>query len=227
MNKWDVLNKIKGGLIVSCQALKSEPLFSSYIMGRMAVAAKEGGAVGIRANTAADIIEIKKNIDLPVIGLVKSDYPDSEIYITPTMKEIDELAESGCEIIAMDATDRVRPEGVLLEQFFNEVKSRYPHFLYMADTACFEEGKKAEELGFDLIGTTLAGYTENTRGQTLPAYDLMERYVKELHTPVIGEGGIWETEQLKRVKDLNVFSYVIGTAITRPRDITRRFVECL
>lgn len=227
MNKRDVLNKIKGGLIVSCQALKSEPLFSSYVMGRMAVAAKEGGAVGIRANTAADIIEIKKNIDLPVIGLVKSDYPDSEIYITPTMKEICELAESGCEIIAMDATDRVRPGGILLEQFFKEVKSRYPNFLYMADTACFEEGKKAEELGFDLIGTTLAGYTEKTQGQTLPAYDLMERYVKELHTPIIGEGGIWETGQLKRVKELNVFSYVIGTAITRPRDITRRFVECL
>ena len=112
-----ILEQLRGGLIVSCQALKSEPLYSSYIMGRMAFAAFEGGAVGIRANTPEDIAEIKKTVELPVIGLYKVDYPDSGIYITPTMQEVDALVAAGPEIIAMDATDRLRPEGKPLSDF--------------------------------------------------------------------------------------------------------------
>ena len=106
---------LKGKLIVSCQALPHEPLHSSFIMGRMALAAKEGGAFGIRANTKEDIAEIRKNVDLPIIGIVKRDYDDGEIYITPTMKEIDELMEVKPEIIAMDATIAKRPGGKTLE----------------------------------------------------------------------------------------------------------------
>lgn len=227
MTNKEILDKIKGGLIVSCQALASEPLYDSYIMSKMALAAKLGGAVGIRANTVVDIKAIKEKVDLPLIGIIKQEYDDSDVYITPTMKEVDALVETGCEIIAIDATNRLRPNGETLEAFFTKVRKKYPNQLFMADTSCFDEGKKAEELGFNLIGTTMAGYTPYTKGTPLPNFNLMQRYVSELHTPVIAEGGIWVPEQLKKAIDIGVHSAVVGTAITRPRDITKHFVEVL
>ena len=118
MTNKEILDKIKGGLIVSCQALASEPLYDSYIMSKMALAAKLGGAVGIRANTVVDIKAIKEKVDLPLIGIIKQEYDDSDVYITPTMKEVDALVETGCEIIAIDATNRLRPNGETLEAFF-------------------------------------------------------------------------------------------------------------
>lgn len=223
----EILEQIKGGLIVSCQALPTEPLYDSYIMSKMAWAAYLGGAVGIRANTVVDIKAIKEKVDLPVIGIIKEVYDDSDVYITPTMKEVDALVEIGCEIIAVDATNRLRPNGVTFEEFFKEVRAKYPDQLFMADTSCFEEGKRAEELGFDLIGTTMAGYTPYTKGRVLPDVELIERYVRELHTPVIAEGGIWVPEDLKNVYKAGAFSAVCGTAITRPMDITKRFVKAL
>lgn len=227
MTNKEILDKIKGGLIVSCQALESEPLYDSYIMSKMALAAKLGGAVGIRANTVVDIKAIKEKVDLPLIGIIKQEYDDSDVYITPTMKEVDALVETGCEIIAIDATNRLRPNGETLEAFFTKVREKYPNQLFMADTSCFDEGKKAEELGFNLIGTTMAGYTSYTKGTPLPDFNLMQRYVSELHTPVIAEGGIWVPEQLKKAIDIGVHSAVVGTAITRPRDITKHFAEVL
>lgn len=227
MTNKEILDKIKGGLIVSCQALESEPLYDSYIMSKMALAAKLGGAVGIRANTVVDIKAIKEKVDLPLIGIIKQEYDDSDVYITPTMKEVDALVETGCEIIAIDATNRLRPNGETLEAFFTKVREKYPNQLFMADTSCFDEGKKAEGLGFNLIGTTMAGYTPYTKGTPLPDFNLMQRYVSELHTPVIAEGGIWVPEQLKKAIDIGVHSAVVGTAITRPRDITKHFVEVL
>ncbi len=227
MTNKEILEQIKGGLIVSCQALETEPLYDSYIMSKMAWAAYLGGAVGIRANTVVDIKAIKEKVDLPVIGIIKQVYDDSDVYITPTMKEVDALVEIGCEIIAVDATDRLRPNGVTFEEFFTEVRAKYPNQLFMADTSCFEEGKKAEELGMDLIGTTMAGYTPYTKGTSLPDFKLMERYVKELHSPIIAEGGIWVPEQLKQAIDTGVHAAVVGTAITRPMDITKHFIEAI
>ena len=227
MTNEEILKKIKGGLIVSCQALETEPLYDSYIMSKMAWAAFLGGAVGIRANTVVDIKAIKEKVDLPVIGIIKQEYDGSDVYITPTMKEVDALVDIGCEIIAVDATKRLRPDGVTFEQFFTEVRSKYPNQLFMADTSCFDEGALAEKLGFDLIGTTMAGYTPYTKGTSLPDYTLMERYVTELHTPVIAEGGIWSPDQLKKAIDIGVHAAVVGTAITRPMDITKRFVSAL
>lgn len=227
MTNKEILEQIKGGLIVSCQALETEPLYDSYIMSKMAWAAYLGGAVGIRANTVVDIKAIKEKVDLPVIGIIKQVYEDSDVYITPTMKEVDALVEIGCEIIAVDATDRLRPNGVTFEEFFTEVRAKYPNQLFMADTSCFEEGKKAEELGMDLIGTTMAGYTPYTKGTSLPDFKLMERYVKELHSPIIAEGGIWVPEQLKQAIDTGVHAAVVGTAITRPMDITKHFIEAI
>ena len=225
--KNETLNKIKGGLIVSCQALKTEPLYDSYIMSKMAYAAMLGGAVGIRANTIVDILAIRERVDLPIIGIIKEEYPDNDVYITPTMKEVDALVEIGCDIIATDATNRTRPDGKSFEEFFKEVRAKYPDQLFMADTSCFEEGKLAAELGFDLIGTTMAGYTPYTKGRKLPDCELIEKYSKELDKPVISEGGIWSPDDLKAVYKAGAFSAVCGTAITRPMDITKRFVKAL
>ena len=212
---------------MSCQALPDEPLFSSYIMSRMAYAAFEGGADGIRANTIEDITEIKKVVDLPVIGIIKAVYDDSDVYITPTMKEVDALVNCGVEIIALDATNRLRPGGATFEEFFKEVRAKYPEQLFMADTSCFEEGKKARELGIDIVGTTMSGYTPYTKGRELPDFELMSRYVNELDCPVIAEGGIWTPEQLKVAFDTGVHAAVVGTAITRPREITKKFANAI
>ena len=222
-----ILEQIKGGLIVSCQALPHEPLYDSYIMSKMAYAAMLGGAVGIRANTIVDILAIRKRVDLPIIGIIKQEYDGSDVYITPTMDEVDALVEIGCDIIATDATNRIRPNGKTFENFFSEVRAKYPNQLFMADTSCFEEGQLAERLGFDLIGTTMAGYTPYTKGRSLPDLELIEKYSKELNVPIIAEGGIWSPEDLKNVYKAGAFSAVCGTAITRPMDITKRFVKAL
>ena len=137
MTNEEILTEIKGGLIVSCQALETEPLYDSYIMSKMAYAAMLGGAVGIRANTVVDIKAIRERVDLPIIGIIKEEYHDSDVYITPTMKEVDALVEIGCDIIATDATNRPRPDGKSFEEFFTEVRKKYPNQLFMADrTAC-------------------------------------------------------------------------------------------
>lgn len=222
-----MLDKVKSELVVSCQALDNEPLHSSYIMGRMAIAAEEGGAKGIRSNSKEDIIEIKKNSDLPVIGIVKRDYEDSEVFITATMKEIDELAESKCDMIALDATDRIRPNGETLETFVQAIRSKYPSILLMADASTVEEVIEAEKIGFDCVSTTLMGYTKKSEGQNIADNDFerLKIILDTVNVPVIVEGHIDTPEKAKRCKELGVHSIVVGSAITRPQLITAGFVE--
>lgn len=220
-----IIEQLKGGLIVSCQALEDEPLHSSHIMARMAYAAWEGGAVGIRGNTIKDIRAIRKNVNLPVIGIVKKEYPASDVYITPTVKEVEALVRCGVDIVATDCTRRERPAGRTLADFFAEVRSLYPEQLFMADCSDYEEGLMAADLGFDLIGTTLRGYTEDTRQIDIPDLKLVEKLSEDTKKPVIAEGGIWTPKQLRAVFSSGAFAAVVGTAITRPREITRRFIE--
>ncbi len=227
MTNIETMEQIRGKLIVSCQALKEEPLHSSYIMGRMAYAAMLGGASGIRANTVEDITEIKKVVDLPVIGIIKQVYDGCEVYITPTMKEVDALVACGCEIIAIDATKRARPDNVSLDEFFKEVRETYPNQLFMADCSSIEEGLHAAEIGFDLIGTTMSGYTPYTKGAILPNVDMIKALVEQSGKPVIAEGGIWSPEDLKKALDAGAYAAVVGTAITRPMDITKRFAQVI
>lgn len=223
------IERVHHKLIVSCQALPEEPLHSSFIMGRMALAAQEGGAAGIRANTKEDIAEIKRVVDMPVIGIVKRDYPDSPIYITPTMKEVDELMEVGPEIIALDATDRLRPGGQTLAEFYAAVRAKYPSQPLMADCSTVEEALYADELGFDFIGTTLVGYTEESKHLKIEADDfaIIRQILSQVKHPVIGEGNINTPEKLRRVMDMGVYSVVVGSAITRPQLITKSFTDAL
>ena len=221
--------QVKGKLIVSCQALPHEPLHSSFIMGRMARAAAEGGARGIRANTKEDIAEIKTQVDLPVIGIVKRDYEDSKIYITPTMKEIEELMEVKPEIIALDATSALRPGGKTLDEFFLEVKEKYPEQLFMADCSTVEEALHADELGFDFIGTTLVGYTDQSRHLKIENndFEIIREILAKAKHPVIAEGNINTPEKAKRVIELGCYSVVVGSIITRPQLITKSFAQVL
>lgn len=223
------IESLRGKLIVSCQALPHEPLHSSFIMGRMAKAAKEGGAYGIRANTKEDIAEIQTQVDLPIIGIVKRDYADSKVYITPTMKEIEELMEVKPEIIAIDATISDRPGQKTLDEFFREVKERYPEQLFMADCSTVEEAVHADELGFDFIGTTLVGYTEQSRGDKIEEndFEILRKIVAQVKHRVIAEGNINTPEKAKRVIELGAFSVVVGSIITRPQLITKAFAEAL
>lgn len=223
------LEQLKGKLIVSCQALSYEPLHSSFIMGRMALAAKQGGALGIRANTKEDIEEIQKTVDLPIIGIVKRDYEDSEIYITPTMREIEELMEVKPEIIALDATNAKRPGDMSLEEFFKQIKSKYPEQLLMADCSTVEEAVFADKLGFDFIGTTLVGYTNQSKGDKIEEndFEILREILAKVSHPVIAEGNINTPEKVKRVIELGSYSVVVGSAITRPQLITKTFSKVL
>lgn len=223
----NTMNRIKNGLVVSCQALEDEPLHGSFIMGRMALAAEQGGAVGIRANTGKDIVEIKKQVDLPIIGIVKRNYADSDIYITPTLVEVDEVVKAGAEIVAVDATDRIRPIGVKLPQFVEAIRQKYPPLLLMADISTVEEAKQAEQLGFDCVSTTLIGYTPYTKGQRLfdHNFQLLRYILQTVNIPVVAEGNILTPEMAKQCLELGVHSVVVGGAITRPQSITKRFVD--
>lgn len=226
MNSPPNIAALQGGLIVSCQALPHEPLHSAFIMGRMALAAQQGGAVGIRANSVVDIEEIRRNVDLPIIGIIKRDYPDSEVFITASMAEVDELMSVSPEIIALDARGALRPNGQSLSAFVQAIRAKYPQVLLMADCATWEEMQTADDLGFDFIGTTLVGYTPASQGQLIESDDfaLIRRAVATLKAPIIAEGNINTPEKVRRVLDIGVFGVVVGSAITRPKWITEQFV---
>ena len=224
-----VLDNLKGKLIVSCQALDNEPLHSPFIMSRMAVAAEEGGAEGIRANSVADIAAIKQLVSLPVIGIIKRDYPDSEVFITATMKGVDELMSVGPELIALDATARPRPGGQRLDALVAEIRAKYPSVLLMADISTAEEALTAQSLGFDCVGTTLYGYTAETEGHALPENDcgFLRDVLAAVNIPVVAEGNVETPTLAARCLELGAHTVVVGGAITRPQQITARFAAAI
>ena len=221
------IESIHHELIVSCQALENEPLHSSFIMGRMARAAWEGGACGIRANSVSDIQEIKKTVPLPIIGIIKQDYEDSHVYITPTMKEIDQLMTVEPDIIALDATLSLRPGGETLEHFYYTIRKKYPAQKLMADCSTMEEAIYADKLGFDFIGTTLVGYTPQSKDLHIENndFELIRNLISILQHPIIAEGNIDTPQKARRVLELGCYSVVVGSAITRPQLITKQFVN--
>lgn len=227
--KQEAVRSMRGGLVVSCQALPDEPLHSSFIMGRMARAAEQGGASGIRANTAADIAEIRRNTSLPIIGIVKRDCPDSAVYITPGMPEVDELVGVGVEVIALDATGAARPGGVSLDAFYAQIRAKYPDVLLMADCSTVGEALHADALGFDFIGTTMVGYTPQSRNDRIERDDfaILREIIARASHPVIAEGNISTPDAARRVLELGSYCVVVGSAITRPQLITASFTRAI
>lgn len=216
---------LKGKLIVSCQALPDEPLHGSFIMGKMARAAEEGGAGAIRSQGMADILAIKEACSLPVIGLVKRDYDDSDIYITPTKKEVDELLATGCDVISLDMTNRKRPHGERIEDLIAQIHA--VGRAVQADVSTFEEGVQAEKLGADAISTAMSGYTPYSPQMDGPDLEIVRRLVQTVKIPVFGEGRIHEAADLRAMMATGAYGAVIGGAITRPQQITKRFVEAM
>lgn len=223
------IQKLHKGLVVSCQALPGEPLYKPEggVMVLMAKAAIEAGAIGIRAQGVVDIMQIKAAFDVPVIGIIKKNYEQYSSYITTTMAEVDALVAAKSDIIALDATMRPRGDGTTVNEFVEAIKAKYPDQLLMADIATLEEGLNAAALGFDLIGTTMNGYTENTTQQDEPNFALMKALVESTDVPIIAEGKLHTPEDLSKAYQTGIYTAVIGGAITRPLEIAQRFMAVL
>ncbi|MCL4514934.1 MAG: N-acetylmannosamine-6-phosphate 2-epimerase [Firmicutes bacterium] len=216
-NIWQFIPQIRGGLIVSCQAQSGEPLYGSHYMAAMARAAREAGAVAVRAESPRDIQSIKAAVGLPVIGLWKVDYPGSPVYITPTLKEV----------AAVDATaQQPRPDSLTAADFIKAIKKNFS-VPVMADISTVEEGVKAEAAGADLVSTTLAGYTPYSRQLSGPDFTLVQELHAALKVPVVAEGRIWHPAEAAQALKLGAHAVVVGSAITRPQEIARRFVQAL
>jgi len=226
MSVHPLLQRLAGGLIVSCQALPDEPLFGAEHMAAMARAASQGGAVGIRANSPLDIAAIRRVVTLPLIGLDKQQIAGYEVYITPTLKAARQVSLAGADIIALDATLRPHPEGKTAATLITEVRATLKKPV-LADVDSLEAGAAAQAAGAEAVSTTLSGYTQSSPKLDGPDFGLIENLVKELTVPVIAEGRFWSRDEVKRAFDLGAFAVVVGAAITRPQLITRSFVEAI
>ena len=229
MDKKALLAQIHNGLIVSCQALENEPLYrpEGGVMPLMAKAAAMSGAVGIRANTVRDIAQIKAAVSLPVIGIIKKDYPGTPLYITVTMAEVDALVACGVEIVAVQGTGALRPDGSTAAQFIARIKEKYPDQLVMADIAAYGEAMACAAAGADFVGTTMRGYTPETRGIDETDFDFSARLARECPARVIAEGHVHDPGQAVRCLDAGAWAVVVGGAITRPAEITARFTAAI
>lgn len=221
------IEELKGKVIVSSQAMPNEPFYEESSMMAMMKSVINGGAAGLRVAGKRDVMNAT-TFGVPVIGLTKPDkLPEnwkSVVYITPGIKEVKELIEAGADIIAFDGTSRPRPDGSSVEQLIQLI-----HFagrLAMADISTYEEGVQCAELGADIISTTLSGYTEeSTNEKDTPDFELLEKLVASVELPIFLEGRVWYPEEVKKAFELGAHSVVIGSAITRPHLITKRFVE--
>lgn len=224
-----IIKSLKGKIIVSAQAMPNEPFYDEKCMMALMQSAINGGASGLRVAGKRDVVNAK-SFNVPVIGLTKPDkLPEnwrSVVYITPTLEKVKELIDAGADIIAFDGTLRERPDGSNLKEVIDLIHSSKK--LAMADISTFDEGINAEKLGADIISTTLAGYTDESGiADEFPDFELLEHLVKNTKKPVFLEGRVWYPEEVKRAFELGAHAVVIGSAITRPHLITKRFTEVL
>lgn len=226
-SKQEILERIKGQLIVSCQALPSEPLYveEKSIMYLMARAAKQAGSPCIRTSSIRDVLAIKEETDLPVIGIVKIVYDGYDSYITPTMKEVDELYAADADIIALDCTMRKRGDGTTTNEFIAQIKGKYPDAVLMADISTYEEGVNAWKCGVDFVGTTLSGYTDYSPKVDGPDVQLVKKLSETIDVPVIAEGKVHYPDEAVQMLEAGAYAVVVGGAITRPLEIATRFIN--
>jgi N-acylglucosamine-6-phosphate 2-epimerase len=217
---------LRGKLVVSCQAQQGEPLYGSSIMARMAVAAQMGGAVAIRANSPRDIRSIRRSVALPIIGLYKAKIPGYEVYITPTVKHACQVAAAGADIISIDATRRERPEGLPLAEFIRRIKAE-TGCAVLADISTVDEAVRAEESGADMVASTLSGYTSYSPQSSAPDLELVAQIARRVKIPALAEGRYACPDQVVEANRLGAFAVIVGGAITRPAEITARFVRAM
>lgn len=228
-NKKALLDSMKGGLVVSCQVQHDDPVYSMDFVVKMAIAAEWGGAVGIRANSPDQIREIRKNVKLPIIGLYKIWHEDTDVFITPTLEAAKQVWEAGADIIALDCTEQITHEGRPAYELLPVVKREIPEAIIFADVSNYEEAKRAVELGADIVGPTLYGYTEATKHIEQPDLREFARMCRDFGDQVcmMMEGHVYTPEDAMKCIYLGAHSVVVGSAITRPHLITKRFVDLL
>lgn len=224
-----ILDSMKGGLVVSCQVQHDDPVYSMDFVVKMAIAAQWGGAVGIRANSPDQIREIRKNVKLPIIGLYKIWHDDTDVFITPTLEAAKQVWEAGADIIALDCTEQITHEGRPAYELLPVVKKEIPEAIIFADVSNYEEAKRAVEMGADIVGPTLYGYTEETKHIEQPDLREFARMCRDFGDQVcmMMEGHVYTPEDAMKCIYLGAHSVVVGSAITRPHLITRRFVDLL
>ena len=233
MNNIEILNKIKNNIIISVQAQTNEPLYDKNCMLAMMKSVVNGGAAGLRVANVRDVKNAKENFNVPIIGITKphiipQNYKEL-VYITPTVKDCVDQIDAGADIIAFDATIRkniTSENNSSLNEIISTIKNA--NKLAMADIATFEEAQMAYEKGVDIISTTLSGYTvesENSSPKDKPDFELLQKIASSFDVPVILEGKIWEPNDVKKAFELQAFSVVIGSSVTRPQLIVKRFID--
>ena len=229
------ISELNKGLIVSCQATSEEPMRDSAIIGRFALAAQMGGAVGVRVCGIADILAAKQLVTIPVIGIIKHQYPGYWSYITPTLRDVETVYNTGAEIVAVDVSSQLKPGNIDAEKLIKDIKKNFPDLLLMGDIATLDEGIRAEQAGVDMISTTLSGYTPETKSLTSktiielqpPDIELVSKLVDKVKVPVIGEGRYWDETFAIKAFEAGAHNVVIGAGITRPQIITKKIVDKL
>ena len=217
------------GLIVSCQTQPDDPIHTEDMVVKMAEAAKWGGAVGIRANTPQQIAAIKAKVDLPIIGLWKIWNDNTDVFITPTMEACKAIWEAGADIIAFDCTSQINAQGRPAYELLAELKKEIPQAPIFADVSNFEEAKRAAQMGADIVAPTLYGYTEETKHIEEPDMRAFAKMCRELgdQVSIMMEGHIYTPEDAMKCLYLGADAVVVGSAITRPHLITKRFTDLL
>lgn len=229
MKNKELLNKLKGGLIVSCQVQPDDPVYSMDFVLKMAQAAEWAGAAGIRANSPDQIKMIREHVDLPLIGLYKIWYEDTDVFITPTLDAARQVWDAGADIIALDCTDQITHEGKPAWELLPLVQKEIPDALIFADVSTYEEAKRAVDLGADIVGPTLYGYTESTKHIEEPNLREFARMCRDFgdRAFMIMEGHIYTPEDAVKCLYLGADAIVVGSAITRPHLIAKRFVDLM
>ena len=227
-SKKELIESMKG-LIVSCQTQPDDPIHTEDMVVKMAEAAKWGGAVGIRANTPQQIAAIKAKVDLPIIGLWKIWNDNTDVFITPTMEACKAIWEAGADIIALDCTSQINAQGRPAYELLAELKKEIPQAPIFADVSNFEEAKRAAQMGADIVAPTLYGYTEETKHIEEPDMRAFAKMCRELgdQVSIMMEGHIYTPEDAMKCLYLGADAVVVGSAITRPHLITKRFTDLL
>jgi N-acylglucosamine-6-phosphate 2-epimerase len=220
------LEAIRHGLVVSCQAGKESPLCAPHSIAALAGSAALGGAAGFRVDGPDNVAAVRAISTRPILGINKLQNPGFDVFITPTFASALAVVQQGADMVALDGTTRPRPHGEELSEIIRRLHAECG-VPVMADIATVEEGLRAAELGADVVATTLAGYTSYSSGRTGPALDVLQRLVADAGVPVIVEGRVWTIEELRACFEAGAYAVVIGSAITVPQFITRRFVDAI
>ncbi|MEM6838653.1 MAG: N-acetylmannosamine-6-phosphate 2-epimerase [Cyanobacteria bacterium P01_C01_bin.120] len=221
-----VLSRLKGGLIVSCQAPADSPLYNPEIIAAIAEAAVLRGAIAVRIDSPEHIAAVRRRVSVPIIGLWKQIIPGSEVYITPQFHHARAVAEAGADVVAIDATTRPRPAAERLAELVSKIQADLQKPV-MADIDTLASAQAAVDAGVDLLGTTLYGYTRDTENLEPPGFELLSNLATKFSVPTICEGGIASPQATSRAMELGAYSVVVGTAITGIDILVQRYCDAL